>query len=328
MSTFQGANQIVQNAVRRMQKAGAEQLNTQVNDWMSQTKTIMNTLLSYQAIQQSTLQTYAEASRGAWQSQGMYTNNLSDKNKTVQDMLYKTNIERAYQLINHIGETVRGTEIQYSLILSGVEGESSRIEWSGLNMSQFLELTNVATGSGRMRLKSADTIMSMLKEKNANNITMSKWSDQKEKAYQHFVDVVQKRGTWTDLKEGQMLEAFSKYYRRKNKDDNMILDAMKDTLSAPEAFWQGGDDQIGKGSDKRVIQYKANDASVTDVNTVVAKLDKIYSALAAMKGEIYNSAQYAPNQANVGSASASLDTAIEKFVVQFLNNDVLKALKI
>ena len=323
MSSFQGANQIIQNAVKRMQQEGAEKLNEQVNEWMLQTRGIMNTLLSYQAMRQSTLSTYAEASRESWQSQGMYTNSLKDKDKVVQDMLYKNNIEQAYKLINQIGEKVRGTEIQYSLILNGIEGETSRIEWTGLNITQFLELTNIATSSGRMRLKSANTIMSTLKEKNAANITMSKWSSQKEKAYQHFVDVVQKRGTWSDLKEGQMLEAFSKYYRRKNKDDNMILDAMKDTLSAPEAFWQGGDDQIGK----RSIQYKANDASVTDVNTVVAKLDKIYSTLAGMKGEIYNHAQYAPNQMNVGNASANLDKAIEKFVVQFVNNDVLKALK-
>ena len=105
-------------------------------------------------------------------------------------MLYKNNIEQAYKLINQIGEKVRGTEIQYSLILNGVEGETSRIEWTGLNITQFLELTNIAAGSGRMRLKSANTIMSTLKEKNAANITMSKWSSQKEKAYQHFVDVV------------------------------------------------------------------------------------------------------------------------------------------
>jgi hypothetical protein len=84
-----------------------------------------------------------------------------------------------------------------------------------------------------------------------------------------------------------MIEAFSKYYRRKNKDDNMILDVMKDTLSAPEAFWQDGDDQIGAGRDKRTIQYKSNDASVATVNTLVTKLEKVYAGLANIKGQSY-----------------------------------------
>ena len=95
MSSFQGANQIIQNAVKRMQQEGAEKLNEQVNEWMLQTRGIMNTLLSYQAMRQSTLSTYAEASRESWQSQGMYTNSLKDKDKVDQDMLYKNNIEQA-----------------------------------------------------------------------------------------------------------------------------------------------------------------------------------------------------------------------------------------
>lgn len=328
MSTFQGANQIVQHAVKRMQKAGAEQLNTQIDKWMQQTTTIMNTLISYQAVQQSTMKTYAELARNAWESSGQYSNVLLEKDTQVQDMLYQQNIAKAYRLINSIGETVRGSTIQYSLTLSGVGGESGHIEWSGLNIDQFLQVVNIAPTSGKMRLQSANTIHEKLKAMKEDNMTLSRWSTQKEKAYEHFKDVLEKRGTWTNLKEGQQLEAFAKYYRRKNKNDNMILDVMRDTLSDPDAFWQNGDDQIGQGSNKRVIQYKANDASVVQVDTLVAKLDKVYAALANIKGEIYSRAEYAPNQGAVSTASMNVEGAIEKLVVEFVNNDVLKALAI
>jgi hypothetical protein len=77
-----------------------------------------------------------------------------------------------------------------------------------------------------------------------------------------------------------------------------------------------------------VIQYKANDASVTQADTLVAKLDKVYAALANIKGEIYSRAEYAPNQGAVSAASMNVEGAIEKLVVEFVNNDVLKALAI
>ena len=59
-----------------------------------------------------------------------------------------------------------------------------------------------------------------------------------------------------------------------------------------------------------------------------AKLEKVYSGLQAIKGQIYEHAAYPSNQAAVGQAEQKMNTALEKFVVQFLNNDVLKALKV
>lgn len=328
MSSFQGASQIVHNAVRRMQEMGAEQLNSQVDSWLASTSKAMNVLLSYQATQQTTLGASAAAARDQWVRQGCYNPQVMKMEAQKREIAYKAQIEKAYRLLNEIGEKVRGAEVTYSLVLN-TPGGAGHVEWTGLNIDQFLSVTDIIGGNtGKIMLKKTDTIMNKLNNMNADNITYQKWTKQKENAYQHFQDVVQKRGTWRDLNEGQMLEAFSKYYRRKNKNDNMILDTMKDTLSAPEAFWQDGDDQIGSGSSKRVIQYKSNDASVTTVNTLVAKLEKVYSGLQAIKGQTYEHAAYPSNQAAVGQVEQKMNTALEKFVVQFLNNDVLKALKV
>ena len=328
MSSFQGANQIVHNAVRRMQEMGAEQLNAQVDSWLASTSKAMNVLLSYQATQETALGASAAAARDQWVRQGCYNPQVMRMEAQQREIAYKAHIKKAYKLLNEIGEKVRGAEVTYSLVLN-TPGGTGHVEWSGLNIDQFLSVTDIVGGNtGKIMLKKTDTVMNKLNNMNAENITYQKWTKQKENAYQHFQDVIQKRGTWRDLNEGQMLEAFSKYYRRKNKDDNMILDIMKDTLSAPEAFWQDGDDQIGGGSSKRVIQYKSNDASVTTVNTLVAKLEKVYSGLQAIKGQTYEHAAYPSNQAAVGQVEQKMNTALEKFVVQFLNNDVLKALKV
>ena len=328
MSSFQGANQIVHNAVRRMQEMGAERLNAQVDSWLASTSKAMNVLLSYQATQQTALSASAAAARNQWVRQGCYNPQVMKMEAQKREIAYKAQIEKAYRLLNEIGEKVRGAEVTYSLVLN-TPGGAGHVEWTGLKIDQFLSVTDIIGGdTGKIVLKKTDTVMNKLSNMNADNITYQKWTKQKENAYQHFQDVIQKRGTWKDLNEGQMLEAFSKYYRRKNKDDNMILDVMKDTLSAPEAFWQDGDDQIGSGSSKRVIQYKSNDASVTTVNTLVAKLEKVYSGLQAIKGQTYEHAAYPSNQAAVGQVEQKMNTALEKFVVQFLNNDVLKALKV
>lgn len=328
MSSFQGASQIVHNAVRRMQEMGAEQLNSQVDSWLASTSKAMNVLLSYQATQQTALSASAAAARDQWVRQGCYNPQVMKMEAQKREIAYKAQIEKAYRLLNEIGEKVRGAEVTYSLVLN-TPGGAGHVEWTGLKIDQFLSVTDIIGGdTGKIVLKKTDTVMNKLSNMNANNITYQKWTKQKENAYQHFQDVIQKRGTWKDLNEGQMLEAFSKYYRRKNKDDNMILDVMKDTLSAPEAFWQDGDDQIGTGSKKRVIQYKSNDASVTTVNTLIAKLEKVYASLSAIKGQTYSHAAYPSNQAAVGQVEAKMNTELEKFVVQFLNNDVLKALKV
>lgn len=328
MSSFQGASQIVHNAVRRMQEMGAEQLNSQVDQWLASTSKAMNVLLSYQATQQTTLGASAAAARDQWVRQGCYNPQVMRMEAQKREIAYKAQIEKSYRLLNEIGEKVRGAEVQYSLVLN-TPGGAGHIEWSGLNIDQFLSVTDIIGGNtGKIMLKKTDTVMNKLSNMKADNITYQKWTKQKENAYQHFQDVIKKRGTWKELNEGQMLEAFSKYYRRKNKDDNMILDIMKDTLSAPEAFWQDGDDQIGTGSNKRVIQYKSNDASVTTVNTLIAKLEKVYAGLSAIKGQAYSHAAYPSNQAAVGQVEEKMNTALEKFVVQFLNNDVLGALKI
>lgn len=328
MSSFQGANQIVHNAVRRMQEMGAEQLNAQVDSWLASTSKAMNVLLSYQATQETTLGASAAAARDQWVRQGCYNPQVMKMEAQKREIAYKAQIEKAYRLLNEIGEKVRGAEVTYSLVLN-TPGGAGHVEWTGLKIDQFLSVTDIIGGdTGKIVLKKTDTVMNKLSNMNADNITYQKWTKQKENAYQHFQDVIQKRGTWKDLNEGQMLEAFSKYYRRKNKDDNMILDVMKDTLSAPEAFWQDGDDQIGTGSKKRVIQYKSNDASVTTVNTLIAKLEKVYAGLSAIKGQTYSHAAYPSNQAAVGQVEAKMNTELEKFVVQFLNNDVLKALKV
>lgn len=328
MSSFQGASQIVHNAVRRMQEMGAEQLNSQVDSWLASTSKAMNVLLSYQATQQTALGASAAAARDQWVRQGCYNPQVMKMEAQKREIAYKAQIEKAYRLLNEIGEKVRGAEVTYSLVLN-TPGGAGHVEWTGLNIDQFLSVTDIIGGNtGKIMLKKTDTIMNKLNNINADNITYQKWTKQKENAYQHFQDVVQKRDTWKDLNEGQMLEAFSKYYRRKNKDDNMILDVMKDTLSAPEAFWQDGDDQIGTGSKKRVIQYKSNDASVATVNTLITKLEKVYAGLSAIKGQAYSHAAYPSNQAAVGQVEAKMNTELEKFVVQFLNNDVLKALKV
>lgn len=303
----------------RLTQEGDEKFNKQISSWATTVKTTMNGLLSYHLMQNTVLNQSALASKDSWMSQNQYFN------QQIQLEQYQARIIEGYRVLNQIGEAIRGTEITYTLILNN---DGSHVEWSGLNMKQFLPLVSV-TPTGNINLRSDTVINELLKSSNGSqNIKYSKWTKEKEQAYLNFKDIIQNSGKWKKLNEGQQLEAFSKYYRYKNKTDDSALKAMSETLSFPEAFWQDGDDQIGKGKDKRVIQYKGAGASVTNVDTLIAKLEKVYSALMEIQNQSYNHAPYADNQGLVQRAESNMNNSIKKLIVQFINNDVLKALNV
>ena len=96
MSSFQGASQIVHNAVRRMQEMGAEQLNSQVDSWLASTSKAMNVLLSYQATQQTALSASAAAARDQWVRQGCYNPQVMKMEAQKREIAFKAQIEKAY----------------------------------------------------------------------------------------------------------------------------------------------------------------------------------------------------------------------------------------
>ena len=206
----------------RLTQEGDEKFNKQISSWATTVKTTMNGLLSYHLMQNTVLNQSALASKDSWMSQNQYFN------QQIQLEQYQARVVEGYKVLNQIGEAIRGTEITYTLILSGDGG--GHVEWAGLNMKQFLSLVSVAP-SGDINLRSDTVINKLLNSSNrSQNIEYSKWTKEKEQAYLNFKNVVQNSGKWKKLNEGQQLEAFSKYYRYKNKTEDSALKAMSETL--------------------------------------------------------------------------------------------------
>ena len=220
--------------------------------------------------------------------------------KDVEDILKKRRVAKnlilnnvilkdGYVLLNKIGETIRGEEIKYSITVSktgealstGSTGTGGVYTWT-IPLSKFLTLLNFTTK--RMVLKSPTTIYKMLEtqiEKNEQNLTYEKWSDEKLQSYAIFLNQARgaSHGHWSKVNEGNILEAFLRFLDGGNipsYNDNQeywhnIGSTMKQTMAKPDPFFLGGD--------LYNVQIKGLNASVTNINTLIFNLGEVLKIL-------------------------------------------------
>ena len=268
----------VAQVMQQMEQEGTYQLTQQMNSWMVEIKQVISALNSYQATTNSTLNKSAQLAVQKMIQSGNYNariyNNVSEAKRQVK---YQAYVRRGYTLLNKIGESIRGKEINYQLIVRAGDG-SAVYDWKGVSLDDFLELTTISD-SGRMRMtSSSNNIIDALSKKYQNKEQVA-WDDQKRNAYEYFKNYITNyvdsngKQKWANLnQQGSILEAFTKYYDTKTGN---MEDYMERTMSGNQAFWKGGD--YGD------IQIKSNEASVTSISSIITQLESTYSKLSSIQ---------------------------------------------
>ena len=268
----------VAQVMQQMEQEGTYQLTQQMNSWMVEIKQVISALNSYQATTNSTLSKSAQLAVQKMIQSGNYNariyNNVSEAKRQAK---YQAYVRRGYTLLNKIGESIRGKEINYQLIVRAGDG-SAVYDWKGVSLDDFLELTTISD-SGRMRMtSSSNNIIDALSKKYQSKEQVA-WDDQKRNAYEYFKNYITNyvdssgKQKWANLnQQGSILEAFTKYYDTRTSN---MEDYMERTMSGNQAFWKGGD--YGN------IQIKSNEASVTSISSIITQLESTYSKLSSIQ---------------------------------------------
>lgn len=268
----------VAQVMQQMEQEGTYQLTQQMTSWMGEIKQVISALNAYQATTNSTLNKSAQLAVQRMIQSGNYNariyNNVSEAKRQVK---YQAYVRKGYTLLNKIGESIRGKEINYQLIVRAGDG-SAVYDWKGVSLDDFLELTTISD-SGRMRMtSSSNNIIDALSKKYQSKEQVA-WDDQKRNAYEYFKNYITNyvdsngKQKWANLnQQGSILEAFTKYYDTKTGN---MEDYMERTMSGNQAFWKGGD--YGD------IQIKSNEASVTSISSIITQLESTYSKLSSIQ---------------------------------------------
>ena len=269
---------MVAQVMSQMEQEGTYQLTQQMTSWMGEIKQVISALNAYQATTNSNLNKSAQLAVQKMIQSGNYNariyNNVSEAKRQVK---YQAYVRKGYTLLNKIGESIRGKEINYQLIVRAGDG-SAVYDWKGVSLDDFLELTTISD-SGRMRMtSSSNNIIDALSKKYQNKEQVA-WDDQKRNAYEYFKNYITNyvdssgKQKWANLnQQGSILEAFTKYYDTKTGN---MEDYMERTMSGNQAFWKGGD--YGD------IQIKSNEASVTSISSIITQLESTYSKLSSIQ---------------------------------------------
>ena len=269
---------MVAQVMSQMEQEGTYQLTQQMTSWMGEIKQVISALNAYQATTNSNLNKSAQLAVQKMIQSGNYNariyNNVSEAKRQVK---YQAYVRKGYTLLNKIGESIRGKEINYQLIVRAGDG-SAVYDWKGVSLDDFLELTTISD-SGRMRMtSSSNNIIDALSKKYQSKEQVA-WDDQKRNAYEYFKNYITNyvdsngKQKWANLnQQGSILEAFTKYYDTKTGN---MEDYMERTMSGNQAFWKGGD--YGN------IQIKSNEASVTSISSIITQLESTYSKLSSIQ---------------------------------------------
>ena len=269
---------MVAQVMSQMEQEGTYQLTQQMISWMGEIKQVISALNAYQATTNSNLNKSAQLAVQKMIQSGNYNariyNNVSEAKRQVK---YQAYVRKGYTLLNKIGESIRGKEINYQLIVRAGDG-SAVYDWKGVSLDDFLELTTISD-SGRMRMtSSSNNIIDALSKKYQSKEQVA-WDDQKRNAYEYFKNYITNyvdsngKQKWANLnQQGSILEAFTKYYDTKTGN---MEDYMERTMSGNQAFWKGGD--YGN------IQIKSNEASVTSISSIITQLESTYSKLSSIQ---------------------------------------------
>ena len=210
---------------------------------------------------------------------------ISKKNVNNREILWE-----GYRLLNEIGETLRGEEIMYSITFTKTGkqiGNSTEVYTWTVPMSEFFNL--VRFSETRITLRDSSVIYKMVQKQIQNDEKdnmIEKWTEQKIQDYALFNNEVRNNPNWEKwhkINEGNMLESYlrllknggSVQSRDKVKKDSeywhRLGTAVSSTMKAPDAFFKGGD------IDNE--QIKGLHASVTNINTLMLNLQKVFSIL-------------------------------------------------
>lgn len=210
---------------------------------------------------------------------------ISKKNVNNREILWE-----GYRLLNEIGETLRGEEIMYSITFTKTGeqiGNSTEVYTWTVPMSEFFNL--VRFSETRITLRDSSAIYKMMQKQIQNDekdSMIEKWTEQKIQDYALFNNEVRNNPNWEKwhkINEGNMLESYlrllknggSVQSRDKVKKDteywHRLGTAVSSTMKAPDAFFKGGD------IDNE--QIKGLHASVTNINTLMLNLQKVFSIL-------------------------------------------------
>ena len=309
----------VAQVMQQMEQEGTYQLTQQMNSWMGEIKQVISALNSYQATTNSTLNKSAQLAVQRMIQSGNYNariyNNVSEANRQAK---YQAYVRKGYILLNKIGESIRGKEISYQLIVRAGDG-SAVYDWKGVSLDDFLELTTISD-SGRMRMtSSSNTIIDALSKKYQSKEQVA-WDDQKRKAYEYFKNYITNyvdssgKQKWANLnQQGSILEAFTKYYDTKTGN---MEDYMERTMSGNQAFWKGGD--YGD------IQIKSNEASVTSISSIITQLESTYSKLSNIQNitSLQKSKPTIDAQGIEDSIKKEIETKVQDLVKDFITTSL------
>ena len=308
----------VAQVMQQMEQEGTYQLTQQMISWMGEIKQVISALNAYQATTNSILNKSAQQAVQRMINEGNYNgriyNNVSDDKRQIK---YQSYVKKGYTLLNKIGESIRGKEINYQLIVRAGDG-SAVYDWKGVSLEDFLDLTTI-TDSGQMSLRSDNVVMRTLSQKYQSK-EQSAWDEQKLNAYNYFKDyITQYRDTdgkqrWEKVNQGNLLEAFTKYYDTKTGD---MEDYMYSTMSGTQGFWRAGD--YGD------TQIKSNRADVTNISTIITQLESTYNKLSNIQN-ITNISQSNKPTADTkgieGSIKQQIEVKVQDLVKDFISTSL------
>lgn len=264
---------------------------------------------------------------------GTAANNLLEKQfknvlvrkRVAKDALMNQSLmTEGYVLLNQIGESLRGEEILYSVTItktgkalsSGMSGTGGVYTWK-VPLSEFLKMINFT--SRRMTLKSSSSLYKMLQQKiNKGEVVpgeYEEWTEQKLQSYSLFTGQIRSYKQWSKVNEGNILEAFLRYtkdygtpmFSKSNDYWRGVYNSMFNTMKSPDKFFVGGD------IDNE--QIKGLNASVTNLNSLILNIEKLWNIL-----------KVNPNTQNIisnyykKSAKSSINKEIEKSQDEVVDN--------
>lgn len=309
----------VAQVMQQMEQEGTYQLTQQMTSWMGEIKQVISALNAYQATTNSNLNKSAQLAVQKMIQSGNYNariyNNVSEAKRQAK---YQAYVRRGYTLLNKIGESIRGKEISYQLIVRAGDG-SAVYDWKGVSLDDFLELTTISD-SGRMRMtSSSNNIIDALSKKYQSKEQVA-WDDQKRNAYEYFKNYITNyidssgKQKWANLnQQGSILEAFTKYYDTKTGN---MEDYMEQTMSGNQAFWKGGD--YGD------IQIKSNEASVTSISSIITQLESTYGKLSNIQDitSIQTDRPTVDSKGIEDNIKQQIETKVQDLVKEFLSTSL------
>ena len=287
-----------------------------------------------------------------WQSVVLHSSR-QNANYQIDGLINDSILTRGYYILTRLGEAIRGDgDVHYKIVAHDGHGLWTKATEYNLNLLQFLNFGTNQNNAGlfggdyfSLKVSRKDRLASKM---SSNNIKGRDWTMQELWEFNQFVYQVSRIVTLKgkqkvfehggDLKvnDGHLLEAFLqlgfhyKYRIKGNKaqwqelkaqaqrlrsmsapkkgDENMD-NAIQDTLKDPSPFWQGGE-----GGRLKNIQVKGNEASVTNMLSLVRQMTRVYSILIQLPSKI---SQQVETKTLNASLQFSDDEAIEALVEMF-----------